>query len=309
MVHQAIHIPDLSHNLLSTTQVRLNDVIINETPRFLTDNATDLTHSLVIPTDEYDTPYVIPLSIQGVTSTFPTRKPTVAEYEMLPHLTLTSEDPPYDPYDPSFAAEEAALTKHLSETGDRIGAPQPSRRLCSVSNMVSFANGLQLGLAATSLSLTTTSPTFEIKSLTRAVAALRPSPAGKQFDPQLLARNWSIDLQTAKRTINVTTQRGIRTVLHPSLSRRFRTNDRQLRYRRLPIDCFTDTLVSNTVSRRNNRYAQIFATADGWCRAFPMSKKSLAHEGLSLLFQRDGVPNTIIMDGAREQTMGLFRRK
>ncbi|KAI2494565.1 hypothetical protein MHU86_19980 [Fragilaria crotonensis] len=72
---------------------------------------------------------------------------------MLPHLTLTSEDPPYDPYDPSFAAEEAALTKHLSETGDRIGAPQPSRRLCSVSNMVSFMNGLQLGLAATSLSL------------------------------------------------------------------------------------------------------------------------------------------------------------
>lgn len=105
MVHQAIHIPDLWHNLLSTMQVRLNDVIINETPRFLTDNATDLTHSLVIPTDEYDTPYVIPLSIQVVTSTFPTRKPTVAEYEMLPHLTLTSEDPPYDPYDPSFAAE------------------------------------------------------------------------------------------------------------------------------------------------------------------------------------------------------------
>ncbi|KAI2512329.1 Reverse transcriptase (RNA-dependent DNA polymerase) [Fragilaria crotonensis] len=118
-----------------------------------------------------------------------------------------------------------------------------------------------------------------------------------------------IDLQTAKRTFNVTTQRGIRTVLHPTLSRRFRTNDRQLRYRRLPIDCFTDTLISNTASRRNNKYAQIFATPEGWCRAYPMNKKSLAHEGLSLLFQREGVPNTIIMDGAREQTMGLFRKK
>ncbi|KAI2496194.1 Reverse transcriptase (RNA-dependent DNA polymerase) [Fragilaria crotonensis] len=40
-----------------------------------------------------------------------------------------------------------------------------------------------------------------------------------------------------------------------------------------------------------------------------MTKKSEAHEGLSLLFQREGVPNTIIMDGAREQTMSLFRRK
>ena len=40
-----------------------------------------------------------------------------------------------------------------------------------------------------------------------------------------------------------------------------------------------------------------------------MQKKSLAHEGLSLLFQREGVPNTMIMDGAKEQIMGDFRRK
>ncbi|KAI2493824.1 hypothetical protein MHU86_20705 [Fragilaria crotonensis] len=310
MVHQAIFIPDLAHNLLSTMQVRLNDVVINETPRFLTERVTDLTHSIVVPTDDPDVPYVIPLSIHGVTSTFPTRKPTLAEYESLPHLTLTSEDPPYDPYDQSFAAEELALTKYLSETGDRIGASPPrTRRLCSVSEMTSFASHVQRELDVPSLSLQMTSPTLAIDSFHRSISALRSSPPGKQFDPQLLARNWGIDLQTAKRTFNVTTQRGIRTVLHPTLSRRFRTNDRQLRYRRLPIDCFTDTLISNTASRRNNKYAQIFATPEGWCRAYPMNKKSLAHEGLSLLFQREGVPNTIIMDGAREQTMGLFRKK
>ncbi|KAI2504427.1 Reverse transcriptase (RNA-dependent DNA polymerase) [Fragilaria crotonensis] len=175
--------------------------------------------------------------------------------------------------------------------------------------MTSFASHVQRELDVPSLSLQMTSPTLAIDSFHRSISALRSSPPGKQFDPQLLARNWGIDLQTAKRTFNVTTQRGIRTVLHPTLSRRFRTNDRQLRYRRLPIDCFTDTLISNTASRRNNKYAQIFATPEGWCRAYPMNKKSLAHEGLSLLFQREGVPNTIIMDGAREQTMGLFRKK
>jgi hypothetical protein len=41
----------------------------------------------------------------------------------------------------------------------------------------------------------------------------------------------------------------------------------------------------------------------------PMTKKSEAHETLSLLFARDGVPHTMIMDGAREQTMGEFRQK
>ena len=40
-----------------------------------------------------------------------------------------------------------------------------------------------------------------------------------------------------------------------------------------------------------------------------MAKESQAHEGLSLLFQREGVPNVMVMDGAREQTMGEFRKK
>jgi hypothetical protein len=97
LVHQAIYIPSINHNLLSTMQVRLNDVRVNETPRFLTDNVTDQTHSIVIPMDDNDTPYVIPLSLQGVTSYFPTRKPTVKEFETLPHLCSTNADMPYDP--------------------------------------------------------------------------------------------------------------------------------------------------------------------------------------------------------------------
>ena len=40
-----------------------------------------------------------------------------------------------------------------------------------------------------------------------------------------------------------------------------------------------------------------------------MQKKYEAHKSLSLLFSRDGVPPRIIMDGAREETMGKFRKK
>ena len=40
-----------------------------------------------------------------------------------------------------------------------------------------------------------------------------------------------------------------------------------------------------------------------------MAKKSNAHDGLSLLFARDGVPNCLIIDNAKEQTLGEFRRK
>ena len=40
-----------------------------------------------------------------------------------------------------------------------------------------------------------------------------------------------------------------------------------------------------------------------------MSQKGLAHEGLSLLFQRAGVPSACIVDGAKEQVQGAFHRK
>jgi len=40
-----------------------------------------------------------------------------------------------------------------------------------------------------------------------------------------------------------------------------------------------------------------------------MKLKSDAHDLLSLLFQRDGVPPKMIMDGSKEQTLGRFKKK
>jgi hypothetical protein len=68
--------------------------------------------------------------------------------------------------------------------------------------------------------------------------------------------------------------------------------------------------MASTVSWfRKNKYAQIFCNRFGWTRVYPMRTKAEAHEGLSLMFQRDGVPPSIIMDGSKEQTMGEFRKK
>ena len=40
-----------------------------------------------------------------------------------------------------------------------------------------------------------------------------------------------------------------------------------------------------------------------------MQRKGEAHETLSLLFQRDGVPPSMIVDNSWEQILGDFRRK
>ena len=73
---------------------------------------------------------------------------------------------------------------------------------------------------------------------------------------------------------------------------------------------FTDTLKSKTKSWfRQNRYAQVFVTQYGWVHAYPMRSKGKAHEGLSLLAQREGVPISFVMDNAKEQIMSEFRHK
>ena len=124
-----------------------------------------------------------------------------------------------------------------------------------------------------------------------------------------LAQNWGIGIEAAKRTVQATTQRMIRTVAHPSLSRRFRTNDRQLRYKRISADMFTDTAQASVTSKRGNKYVQLFSMPFGWVRAFGIPKKSDAHHALSLLFKREGVPTSMVMDGSKEQTLGQFKSK
>jgi hypothetical protein len=72
---------------------------------------------------------------------------------------------------------------------------------------------------------------------------------------------------------------------------------------------YTDKMFSTILSRQDNKVAQIFCTDLGFVRSFPLKKVKEAHEALYLLFHRDGVPNVMVMDGAKAQVEGEFRRK
>jgi hypothetical protein len=95
----------------------------------------------------------------------------------------------------------------------------------------------------------------------------------------------------------------------PNFYKTVQKKDRQLRYRRLPVTKFTDTMYSTILSIQHNKAAQVFCTDLGFVRAFPMKLESEAHAALSLLFHRHGVPNVMVMDGAKTQAEGQFRRK
>jgi hypothetical protein len=46
IVHQAINLTHLPHNLLNPMQMRLNDIVVNETPKFQCASPTNLSHTI-----------------------------------------------------------------------------------------------------------------------------------------------------------------------------------------------------------------------------------------------------------------------
>ena len=124
-VHQAIEIPHLHHNLLCPMQLRVNDVEVNERPKFLTRYPTDSSHAIIVPSEGCEVRLTIPLSLKGVTSYFPTRKPTREEYERAStRFELTSEAPEWNPHTNLFSDQEEAL---VDDSGMLLDYTQPER--------------------------------------------------------------------------------------------------------------------------------------------------------------------------------------
>eukprot|EP00934_Nitzschia_sp_Nitz4_P008127 Nitzschia sp. Nitz4//scaffold260_size33533//228//6137//NITZ4_007876-RA/size33533-snap-gene-0.41-mRNA-1//-1//CDS//3329544674//8117//frame0 len=307
MINQAIHIPHLSHNLINPMQIRMNDVTINDIPKFLVEAPDNETHAIAFPEETRGGErYTIPLSLRGVVSYFPSRKPTLAEYngEFGNYLALTYEAPEWDPSSPTFAQREAAMTDWKGRVRERKSV---KHQIFALSTKPSkgdedWNHGILESANILSLhDLYSSKPTSSVQEV-------NTKPGKPDLSAEDLAKRWGIGIETAKSTLQKTTQRGTRSVLHPSLSRRYTTNDRHLRYRRLPVDLYCDTLKSSVKSRRGNTYAQVYCARNGWKRTYGMGRKSDAVNTLAELFTTCGVPATMIMDGSKEQTQGKFRQ-
>jgi hypothetical protein len=114
-----------------------------------------------------------------------------------------------------------------------------------------------------------------------------------------LSRKWGIGLETAKKTLKVTTQYGIRHAIHP-LRRRYRTDHLSLRYRRLKSTFYTDTLFSKVKSIKGNKCAQIYCGGN-YVKILPMVSKSQVGTSLQEFADDVGVMDQLVVDGASEQ--------
>ena len=72
LTHQGISIPYLEHHLISPMQDRVNDVNVNETPRFLTHEPNVETHAIIVNYPDNLTAVILPLTLKvGVASCLP----------------------------------------------------------------------------------------------------------------------------------------------------------------------------------------------------------------------------------------------
>ena len=309
VINQAIHIPHLDHHLLCPMQCRVNDVRVNETPRFLEEDPTDNTHALIIadPDDPLQT-ITLRLALRGVTSLLYVKNVSIDEWlaDNRKRLHLTSETLTWDPNTTRYEEQElAAVTNNFGGLVPHDSSPQ---FVISISTLSSLTTD-QVDITDDDNFHTVLESHIMISSIDSRLAGQLRTRRTSPIDPLTLAGRWMISPAQAEQTIRNTTQRCVRTCMNPTLARRFPTNDRMLRYKRLPHPVFTDTLIAGTISRQGNKVAQVYATPFGWSRCHPMQRKGDAHQTLSLLFQRDGVPPTMIVDNSKEQTQGDFRRK
>ena len=117
--------------------------------------------------------------------------------------------------------------------------------------------------------------------------------------------------EEATATVLATTQRLVRSLLEPTLNRRYKTNDRMLLYFRIQTDMFMDIYFASKKfgpSRRGYTYAQLFVTDFGWCKVKPMKLHTELPLVLKSVFKEDGVPEKMIYDGAPEQVSGEAAR-
>jgi len=303
IINEALYFGDrMSHSLLCPNQMRDNGIIVNDCPNIYDSSSS---HSIIIPGVGID----LPLYMRGTISYLDTRRPTDDELLKCERFELTSAAPwnpnfaPGTDWEDSFREVQAFATIKPFES---ITPPEFSQDLLS-----RFINSVHIQASEPT---TTTPPVcHEADVITHAgdvcreLSALNATSRSTVVTNEELARRWFTGLESASRTLLVTTQEGMRFV-EGDLERRLRTSKARLRFPTLNCVIYTDTLFAKCRSVRGYTCAQVFTDGRKFFRIFPMLKKSDAHHALTQFIQDVGIPRNCLVDRAPEERLGEWGR-
>ena len=274
----------MEHSLINPNQIREYGLPVFDNP-FDTDN---------YGIDDDD--IFIPFATTGTVVYFESRSPTEWEEKHLPILLLTGDT--WDPTDIQLGTrtrEQAALrtvrTLQVAATGTTWyqGWGQVEEELSKISPIL---NGQTFGKRLICA--------INIATTQRTKAATITKDRHSKVGPEELARKWNIGLQTAKDTLEATTQHGVRTAVHP-MTRRLRVDHLHLHRTYLRGMWYADTLMAKVKSRLGNTCANVF-TQGKYTKVVPMTSRAEAGRSLVDFTDDVGIPEMLTTDGAGEFT-------
>ncbi len=195
-------------------------MVVDDTPKFLASDPTDNTHALTIKDPDWPAQTVIlRLALRGVTSLLNLRGITLDEWnsDAFKWLHLTSETLTWDPTTTLYEEQEAAMVDY---SGRVVMTTRPL-----MMHIKSLVTDSLSSLTTDQVDVTDDQNLYDVlashvqilsieSSLNRHICLCKIAP----IDPQTLATHWMISPERAKQTVIMTTQRGVRTCLNPTLS-------------------------------------------------------------------------------------------
>ena len=140
-----------------------------------------------------------------------------------------------------------------------------------------------------------------IENLDQEISATATKAKG--VTSEQLSKIWSINIETAKRTVDSTSQH-IKHEGSSQMKQRYSTNDRMLRYKQSRTHFFMDTLqvTAKTISQQKNRYMQLFVSDTGFIFVYPTKTKTEIVNAVKAFAKEIGAPTPLILDPEGTQT-------
>jgi hypothetical protein len=298
----------LPNSLINPNQIRSYGHEVNDDP-------FDLSRAFGIDSDNT----FIPFDTTGTVIHFESRVPTEWEKTHLPIILITGEQ--WNPLEETLCPERHSRESIEMRTIKSLTSGMTRRQIRSVTENEARTQierygetDIELGkiscvydtkdfcdhlIAAVNIA-TTYRDDIDQWNEERKVSSIISNERHSKATPEELASKWNIGLHTAKDTIRVMTQRGIRTAVHP-MTRRVRVDHLNLHRQRLKGTWFADTLLSKVKSKLGNTCANVY-TQGKFTRVIPMTSRKDAGKSLIDFTDDVGIPEWLITDGATEFT-------
>ena len=272
----------LEHLLICPNQVCVHGVVADDIPIHLMQDK-QVTHSIYFPEEQI----WWPLKMYGCLSYLNTHLPSAHEIEWCTWLTMT-DDMEWDPHSPTFEQKEIAMIdSDLASTSmNQCSIYAFNITMCSISPVLSAVshviviNTLLQGLHEKVMLSTSATITNE---------------RWPTITKEELSQSWGISLETARCTLQVTTQKGVRNAIHP-LHWCHHMQQQQLWYNQLGTwhgHFASDPMFAMVKSIQANMMGQIFVNDVDFLHFTPMWTKPEAGDALAEFIQDVGIPSAL----------------